>query len=315
MNPIKNLFQSLDVDFSAKVRWRMRYDRNPLFITLQDKYKVREYAASKGVKTANLLYVTDRPETIPFGELPQKYLIKATHGCGWNIICFNSKFYLFGHGKEMVNQDGSLLNMDSATKYELSKAEVIKKCEEWLALKYTRREWAYHQIIPKIIVEELLVSKDNKALRDYKLYTFQGVVKAIAVRSAIYRKNGENVIFDPDWKEIKLTTYRDRRPDVIPEKPAMLGEMIDIAQKLGEEVDFARIDLYNTTQGVILGEITLYPEAGMRASPTSCRVFNKWLGDQWKLGRIDIVNAFYWNIASKVRAYGVSIVRKHLRGI
>ncbi len=83
----------------------MRFDKNFLFVTFQDKYKVKEYARSKCVKTANLLYVTDKPETIPFGKLPQKYLIKANHGCSWNILCFNSKLYLFGNGKKLINQD------------------------------------------------------------------------------------------------------------------------------------------------------------------------------------------------------------------
>ena len=313
MKSIKSLFRSVEVDFSAKVRWRMRFDRNPLFITLQDKYKIREYARSKGVKTANLLYVTDMPETIPFGELPQKYLIKANHGWNWNILCFNSKLYLFGNGKELVNQNGSFLNMNSATKYELSKAEAIQMCREWLVYKHFKREWAYQHIIPRIVVEELLVSKDNKALKDYRMYTFHGVVKAINVGSAIFRRDSENAFFDRSWKEFKLTTYKETRPDSLPEMPASLGEMIDVAQKLGDEIDFARIDLYDTTQGVILGEITIYPDAGTRASPTSCPVFNKWLGDQWKLRRIDAINAFCWNVASGVNSYGGSIVRKYRR--
>ena len=225
----KSLFRSVDIDFSAKVRWRMRYERNPLFVTLQDKYKVREYARSKAVKTANLLYVTDRPETIPFGKLPPKYLIKATHGCNWNILCFNSKLYLFGNGKKMINQDGFFLNMNSACKYELSKADAIKLCRKWMMLRYSKREWAYQHITPRIIVEELLESKDNKALKDYRMYTFHGVVKAINVGSAKFRRDGENVFFDPSWKEFKLTTYKEARPDPLPEKPASLGEMIGVA--------------------------------------------------------------------------------------
>lgn len=315
MKSIKKLFQSVQVDFSAKVRWRMRYDRNPLFIIVQDKYKVREYAAARGVKTANLLYVTDKPETIPFAELPQKYLIKASHGCGWNILCFNSKLYLYINGKDLVNPDGSLLNMNAASEYELSQAEAIQLCKEWLGRKWSKSQWAYQHIPPRIVVEELLETKDNKALTDYKMYTFHGVVKAIAVRSAIYRRNSQNIIFDPSWNEIKLTTYyKNKRPDIIPERPARLGEMIDIARRLGEELDFARIDLYNTTQGVILGEITLYPDGGLWYKPTFDRVFNKWLGDQWKLKRIAVINAFCRNVAATIRFWGLHFIHKYLPG-
>lgn len=136
-------------------------------------------------------------------------------------------------------------------------------------------------------MEELLEQKNKKALTDYRMYTFNGVVKAISLGSAVFRKNYENVFFDPVWKEFKLTKYKEKLPDPLPEKPANLGEMIDAAQKLGQGIDFARMDLYDTTQGVILGEITVYPHAGMLDSPTSCPVFNKWLGDQWKQTRTD----------------------------
>jgi len=313
MKSIKSLFRSLNVDFSAKVRWRMRYDRNPLFVTLQDKYRMREYASSKGVKTANLLYVTDRPETIPFGELPQKYLIKANHGQMCNILCFDSELYLFGNGKDLINQNGSGLNMNSAAKYKLRKSEAIQICGEWLTRRWYWREWAYQHIKPRILVEELMVPKDNKVLKDYRMYTFHGVVKAINVGSAIYRRNGENVFFDPSWKEFKLTKYKEKRPDPLPEMPARLGEMIEVAQKLGSDIDFARIDLYDTTQGVVLGEITIYPESGMFDTPTSCPVFNKWIGRQWKLKRADTINTFFWNFSWRTMIYGSRIVGQYRR--
>ncbi len=119
--------------------------------------------------------------------------------------------------------------------------------------------------------------------------------------SAALRRDGENVFLDPSWKQFKLTTYKEAVPASLPEMPGNLAAMIDTAQTLGEELDFARIDLYDTTQGIILGEITAYPEAGWPSTPTACPVFNKWLGDQWKLRRIDAINAFCWNLASRKR--------------
>jgi hypothetical protein len=198
--------------------------------------------------------------------------------------------------------------MNSANKYEVSRAQVIQMCREWLTQKHFKNEWAYQYIKPKILVEELLVSKDNKELKDYRMYTFHGVVKAISVGSATFRRYNKNVFFDRNWKEFKLTTYKETRQDSLPEIPAGLEEMIDVAQKLGEGIDFARIDLYDTEQGVVLGEMTMYPEGGMRDSPASCPIFNKWLGDCWKLGEIDVLFAFYWNIFSLARLYCDKIV-------
>jgi hypothetical protein len=251
---------------------------------------------------------------IPFGELPPDYIIKANHGRGWNILCHKSELYLFGDGRDLINRDGSLSNTNSITKYKLKKAEAIKMCREWLTRRYHRRQWAYQHISPRIIVEELLVSKDNKELKDYRMYTFHGLVKTINVGSAIYRRDGKNVFFDPNWKEFKLTRYKEKRPEPLPEMPASLGEMIEVAQNLGSDIDFARVDLYDTTQGVVLGEITVYPEAGMLNSPTSCPVFNKWLGDQWKLKKIDAINAFCCNLKYRIdKVAWCRIVRRYRR--
>ena len=284
----------LNVDFAAKVRWRMRFDRNPLLITLQDKYALREYADSRGVKTPRLLHLTDCPETIPFDDLPLRYMIKATHGRAWNILCFDSELYPFGDGCNLINQDGSLLNTEAAAKYKLSRSEAVKLCKYWLAQKYNSREWAYQFIYPRILVEELLVPKDNTILKDYRMYTFRGAVKAINVGSALYRKTHTNVFFDAHWKEFKLTKYREQIPCPLPEVPEVLGDMIKVAEKIGHDMDFTRIDLYDTPQGIFLGEATVYPEGGGLDSPTSCPAFNKWLGNQWALNKIDSINAAWW---------------------
>ncbi|MEM9535021.1 MAG: ATP-grasp fold amidoligase family protein [Cyanobacteria bacterium P01_E01_bin.45] len=270
-------------DFASKVRWRMKYDRNPLLITVQDKYTVRDYAKSKGVKTSELLYVTDRPETIPFTELPPKCMIKANHGCGWNILRYDSKLYQFGSGDTLIDGHGDLLDNPDSRRQEIREAQAIQLCNHWLTQRYVKREWAYQHIPPKIIVEEYLNAPDNQDLKDYRLYTFHGVVKAISMGSALYRREGINIFFDLEWNEFKLTKYKEKRPDPLPQKPACLTEMIDAAQRLGEDIDFARIDFYDTSRGIILGEMTVYPEAGFPNSPTACTAFNKWLGAQWHL--------------------------------
>jgi len=272
-------------DFAWKVRWRMKNDKNPIFVILQDKYKVKEYAQDRGVRTAKLLFVTDRPETIPFDQLPRNCFIKANHGSGWNIYCVDSEFFNFKNGKSLVKPDGSLMDRNAAMKYKLTQEECIYLCKKWLRRRFSKEEWAYQYIEPKIIVEEALISIDGKEIKDYRIYTFQGVVKAISVGSPTYRRNRENVFFDPNWKEFKLTKYKEKVPDPLPGKPDNLQEMIRIAEWLGNGLDFVRVDLYDTTQGILLGEITIYPQSGHINTPTACPKFNKWLGDQWVLDK------------------------------
>lgn len=301
MNLLKHVFRAHKVDFSEKVRYRMKYDRNPLLIMLQDKYLVRNYAISKRVNTAKLLYVSDKVETIPFEQLPSKYLIKMNHGRKWNILGFNSKFYLFEDGKKLVKEDGTFINIENASQYEMTQSEVIEKCKTWLTQKYRETEWAYQHILPKLLIEELLESKDGKALKDYRMYTFHGKVRAISVGSAIYRRECKNIFLGTDWDEIKLSKYKEALPNPFPERPENLEELIDVAERLGEDIDFARFDLYDSSQGVVMGEVTIYPNAGSRYYPTACPVFNKWLGDQWDLEMTKSADTFFEDVIFELR--------------
>jgi len=277
----ENLLQRRGVEFSEKVRWRMRHDRNPLLVTLQDKYRVRAYAESRQVATPELLHVTEEPESIPFDRLPNNYFIKANHGWGWNILCLKSRFYRYGNGKDFVKSNGLFKKPMWGSRRVMNQHGVVEQCNVWLKSKHRPAEWAYHNIPEAILIEKLLEPNGAGDLKDYRMYTFNGKVRAINVGSAIYRKQKENAFFDTDWNPIALTQYKEKLPDSLPDKPKRLEEMIRAAERLGEGVDFVRVDLYDTTDGVILGEVTIYPDAGNPNTPTSCPVFNTWLGDQW----------------------------------
>lgn len=263
-------------DFSWKMRWRMKHDRNPLFVDVQDKYKVKAYAHERGVRTAETFYVTNDPETIPFDTLPDNYFIKANHGYGWNILCKEREFYFY-------RPDVNSAKRENIIKYKLTRQEVLEHCRIWINTKHSKWEWAYQHISPLIIVEEILASRDGGELKDYKFYTFNGIVKMIQILSPSIRQNNENVLFDPRWQEFKLPNDKYKHSDVLPRRPDTLQDMVVAAEKLGKGLDFVRVDLYDTTCGVTLGEMTIYPEGGRLNSPSYDSIFNKWLGDQWIL--------------------------------
>jgi hypothetical protein len=87
-------------------------------------------------------------------------------------------------------------------------------------------------------------------------------------------------VFDADWNLVELSRNDEVVPDVLPERPETLTDMIAAAGRLGAGLDFARIDLYDEADGIVLGEITIYPQAGVRGTPTLCPRFNRWLGDE-----------------------------------
>ncbi|MGZ9226527.1 MAG: ATP-grasp fold amidoligase family protein [Anaerolineales bacterium] len=276
-----NIMDTLPIaprDFSWKMRWRMRHDRNPLFIELLDKYKVKAYADMLGIRTAETFFVTDQPETIPFDSLPETYFLKANHGCRWNILHKDQAFYLYGDGKNFSDPD-------SISKYKLTRDEVIRHCRSWLASRHSRKQWAYQHIPPLILAEDVLVQRGGGELNDYKFYTFHGKVELIKVFSQTIRRDHEEILLDANWQPIKLANHKENDPPLIPAKPETLQEMLDSVGKLSNDLDFVRVDLYDTAHGVVLGEMTIYPLAGRYNSPTPDPKFNKWLGDQWMLPR------------------------------
>jgi hypothetical protein len=274
-----DLFPLTPRDFSWKVRWRMRYDRNPLFIVVQDKYRVKEFAKECGVKSAEVYFVTDKPETILFDSLPDNYFIKANHGCKWNILCKDRELYLYSDGEDLVGRKNISNN-------KMTREECVQYMTSWVNTIYSKREWAYHYIAPKIIVEEALVQYSGGELVDYRCFTFNGKVKAVYVDSATTSIYHQKIFVDSNWRELAIKNPNQTRPFVLPEKPENFQEIIDAAERLGKDLDFVRADFYNTTRGVILGEMSIYPMGGVSMQPTPDARFNKWLGDQWALPKI-----------------------------
>lgn len=231
-----------------------------------------------------LLFVGDKAEDIPFKELPDNCMIKASHGCGWNIIRRNREYFYFGNGSNLEGAESDGERRDDLRKTQrLDENEVLRLCNSWLRQKYSTHEWAYHQMRPRILIEEILLPKAGKELLDYRFYTFDGKVAAINVGSPGYRTHKLNVFFRPDWTPLPLICNAEALPVPLPPKPESLPVMIRAAWRLGKGIDFARIDFYETTKGCFLGEMPAYPEGGKGLSPTSCICFNDWLGKQWKL--------------------------------
>ena len=111
------------------------YSKNDLVVKCADKYEVRKYVEDKGYsKLLNELYgVYDNFDEIDFEKLPNKFALKCTHGCAYNIIC--------------------------SDKSKFNKEEARKKVNKWMKEKYgyATTELHYTKIKPKIIIEKYLL--------------------------------------------------------------------------------------------------------------------------------------------------------------
>ena len=112
---------------------------------------------------------------------------------------------------------------------------------------------------------------------DYRLWCFQGVPHAIQVDN---NAHGINPFYDSDWKKLDLS-YRAEFEDADIAKPVNLSEMLTVASKLAEGIDFVRVDLYNARGRVFFGELTFTPVGGnVKFNPES---WDLALGQAWTL--------------------------------
>lgn len=245
--------------YNEKIQWIKLYDKNPLMTKCCDKYTVRSYIESCGYKNIlNELYWEGfNPEEIPFDELPNKFVIKATHGSTFNIICTD--------------------------KTMLDKNKVISQCKKWLKSKFLTcyGEWFYGVEKPRIIVEKYIESDDGKQLKDYKVFCFNGRAEYIRVDSERFTNNPRKDTYDKYWNFMEQVHMVSKNSGKSIEKPKCLDKMLEYAERLSSPFLHARVDFYIVKDEIIFGEITFTPGAGF--SKIEPRSFNVKMGSLLKL--------------------------------
>lgn len=226
-------------DLAAKLQWLKVNYHGPEHSHMADKYEVRSYVEKKvGDEVLTKCYgVFDNPDDISLSELPEKFVVKATHGCDMTLLCLDKNSLDWKREKERMR--------------------------EWLntRIELVHGETHYSYIKARLIVEELLREEDIDDLSDYKFFCF----------------NGEPRFFKIDrgrtTTRIQKYYYLDGRPapfgvrhyETIDQSiplPRGFLEMVMVVKKLSEDVPFARIDLYNIAGKIKFGEITLTPCGG-----------------------------------------------------
>jgi len=244
--------------FEEKIQYRKLYGNHEFYAMVADKYRVRDYVAQKvgSQYLVPLLGVYDRLTPAVFETLPDRFIIKANHGCKWHQIV----------------EDKNSLDVLATVNY----------FDRLINKQYGKNSCEYHYrlIPPKIVIEELLT--DNRGvLANYELFCFHGrngfewsisVVLQELKRSIVLGENGEQWerhggFTDEDYaKYVKLENHE---------------EMVQIAETLSADFDFARIDLYNVQGQIYFGEITCTPGGGF--NPIKNQSTARKLSEMWHL--------------------------------
>lgn len=251
------------VTFSEKLFVRMMHDKRSILTNITDKILVREYVADKiGEQYLIPIFWTgSNPERIPLDSIPTPFVIKTNHGCG-NII---------------LVKDKNLLDINKLNK-QLHKWLKINYCLD----NYFGIEWAYKNIIPKILIEKY-IEEEGKPPRDYKFFCFSGRVEYVQVSFDRFGNPSERIL-DRDFNPLDVYNGVELYDGKI-EPPVGFSKMIEIAETLSREFDFIRVDLYNVKGKIYFGELTCYPAGGL--APFVPRKWDYIFGEKWKMSRIE----------------------------
>lgn len=229
----------LDLKHPKTINEKMQYLKlntyydNPLVTKCADKYLVKEYLREIGMEeiVVPLYGVYDSPGEIEWDKLPEQFVVKCNHGCGYNMIV----------------PDKTKLNIP----------EVKKTLCQWMGEEYWKffAEPQYRFIEKKILIEKFL----GDDIMTYKFYCFHGEPKVVYVSSEYDRYVD---YFDMQWNRMDMYLSGHEHFPAEIKKPESLDRMRQLAQKLSAEFPFVCIDLYDIDGKIYLSEYTFIPTGG-----------------------------------------------------
>jgi len=167
--------------FDEKLQWLNLFWQHPLKARCGDKYTMRGYVEEHqlGHLLPQLYGVYSAAEDILLDALPERFVMKCTHGCKLNVFCTD---------KQSLDWKTTKTNLDSWMKIDSS---------------MILGEIHYGSMKPRIICEEFLRDDSEHALpADYKVFCFDG--KAYCTMTATEREpNGiaRLAFYDLEWKQ------------------------------------------------------------------------------------------------------------------
>ncbi len=224
--------------FDEKLIWLNLFWRDPLKTECGDKFAMREYADRVGCGhlLPRLHGVYESVDEIDLNQLPDRFVLKCTHGCKFNVFCLDRRTF------------------------DISQAR--RSLDRWLAVDYSRAlgELHYLGMKPRIICEEFLDEGGGGLPTDYKVFCFGGQPRWILCYSG--RKpndKGSRCVLDTDWNVTNILS--DGGVSTMPPRIGSLSGLLQASAELSEPFPFVRVDFYSIRGRLVLGEMTFTPNA------------------------------------------------------
>lgn len=224
---------------TEKFQWLKMFYRHPDMPICADKYAVRSYLEKRGYgHLLNELYgVWYDPDEIDIDALPEKFVLKASHGSGMGIVCTDKSKIDWKYQKKMMKL--------------------------WLQtdISVDAREWCYSDIRPCIICERYLENQTHDLI-DYKFtQSFDTPLDLLIISERYTSDKHYLTYYSMDFEKRDFTRKGYTIGDE--EKPSCFEEMKRLAYELGREFPLVRVDFYEVNGKVYFGEFTFFSGRGL----------------------------------------------------
>ena len=232
--------------FCEKALWLKLMYSDERITRCCDKYKVKSYIGEvlgEGY-TVPVLRRYDSVFDIDPDELPDKFVLKVSWCTGYNIIV----------------SDKSEINLDEI------RAKLDYWCLPWKSSYYGSFNWGYKNAEPVVFAEEYIDISGSST--EYKVFCFNGKVRFTLVEADYFGENPKRGYYSRNWEEEPFQLGNTEKKQF--RKPAAYEEMLEISEKLAEPFPYVRVDFYNVSGRLYVGEMTFYSGGGFsRVIPRS----------------------------------------------
>jgi hypothetical protein len=192
------------------------------------KHIVREMCPT--IQTAVLVRVLSSPHDICDADLNPNHLLKAAHGCGWNI------------------------RLDGSTPIEKIRENLLT----WIT-NYSKDEKQYTYVKPAFFIETIINDKYTGSTGQARVFMFRCIRgKPISVGVRHGRGDDRQNSYTPEFKFMDTPVFEMT-------KPSQWETMLEKASILSARFEFVRVDFYiGVDEEIYFSEFTFTPAGGNR---------------------------------------------------
>ncbi len=245
--------------FEEKIQWIKINDNLPIKTLLTDKVLVRDWIQKKigSEYLKPVLWIGRSFDDIPFSSFPNSFMLKTNHGCRWNYAVKD---------KEKFIQNKVLFEI------------VKKRINDWLNVSFFPFggfELQYKNIIPQIMVEELLREDSSEMPMELEIYCFNDHPQIF--QKIIHDSPAKVCIFNDKYENIDLKFSREHI-FINDSADELLKQAVDLSKILCKGFKLVRVDWLIYKNKLYFNEMTFTPYSGFYSFPDP--------KDDLKLGRM-----------------------------